>query len=192
VALLGGGLRLPPRTAAGFAALGAAYMLVEVPVLQRLALLLGHPVLAVAVVLVALLAWSGCGALLADRVAPRRLASLTALAALLVVVVFVVGHDALAAALAGASRPARIAAAIGLLAPPGLVMGMPFPLALRALRDTDPALVPRAFLWNGLASVLASPVAVMIAMADGFRSTLLVAAASYGVAALLFRRGGAA
>ncbi|MHC5211264.1 MAG: spermidine synthase [Planctomycetota bacterium] len=188
VAWFGGGLRLPPREAAGFAALGAAYMLVEVPTLQRLALLLGHPVLAVAVVLVALLAWSGGGALLADRIAARRLVPLTLGTAVLVVLVLVFAQDALASSLRTASQAVRIAAVIGLLAPPGLLMGMPFPMALRALAGTDPALVPRAFLWNGLASVLVAPVAVMLAMAEGFRATLFVAALCYAVAAFLFRR----
>jgi hypothetical protein len=190
VVLAGGGLRLAPRTAAGFVALGAAYMLVEVPTLQRLALLLGHPVLAVAVVLVALLLWSGLGALLADRLALRRLVPLTLGAAVLVFCVLVLAHDALVEALATASQSARVAAAIALVGPPGLLMGMPFPLALRRLAGTDPALVPRAFLWNGLASVLSAPVAVMIAMASGFRTTLLAAAACYVLAALLFRRDG--
>jgi hypothetical protein len=71
-------------------------------------------------------------------------------------------------------------------------MGMPFPLALRAWAPSAPALVPRAFLWNGLASVLAAPVAVMLAMTAGFRATLWTAAACYAAAALLFRRRGPA
>jgi len=47
--------------------------------------------------------------------------------------------------------------------------------------------VPAAFAWNGAASVLASPVAVLLAMQIGFRATLLVAAGCYAVAALAWR-----
>ncbi|HZM00220.1 MAG TPA: hypothetical protein VFD43_08215, partial [Planctomycetota bacterium] len=180
---------LAPAERAGLALLGAGYLLAEIPVMQRLALLLGHPVLAVAVVLVALLLLSGLGALLSDRVPARRLPHVAALAAAAIVLALVLAHDALLAgvSLAGAGRAARAAVAVALLAVPAVLLGMPFPIALRRLALDRPAgasPVPAAFLWNGLASVLASPLAILIAMQAGFRATLLVAAACYAAAAL--------
>ena len=185
---------LPRRQRVGLALLGAGYLLVELPVMQRLALVLGHPVLAVAVVLVALLLLSGLGARLSDRVQPRRLPLIAALTAVAVVAALVVAHEAFlsAGAMASAGRAARAAAAIALLAAPGVLLGMLFPLALRRLDEERPgeaaALVPAAFAWNGAASVLASPLAVFLAMQVGFRATLLVAAVCYAGAALAWRR----
>jgi len=80
---------------------------------------------------------------------------------------------------------------VALLAIPGVLLGMPFPLALRRLAGAAPAgrtLVPAAFLWNGVASVLASPLAILIAMQAGFRVTLLGATACYLAAALAWSR----
>jgi len=175
-----------PRLAP-FLCLGAGYLLVEIPLLQRLPLLLGHPVYSVSVVLVSLLIWSGLGSLLASRL-PTRAAPLVLLATgLLVALTLVAGHAGLVAAVRDASLPIRIAAVIAWLAPAGLAMGCCFPLTLRSL---DRAMLPSAFLWNGLASVLAGPLAVMIAMAHGFTITQLAGAACYLVAvpALLIAR----
>jgi hypothetical protein len=171
-----------------FLLLGAGYMLVEVPTLQRLTLWLGHPVLAVAVVLVALLLWSGLGSLLADRLPGRWLPWITIAAGSAVVLLLISAHGPLVAAVAGRPLPVRIAAAVALLAVPGLAMGMPFPLALRTLGGSGAVIVPSAFLWNGLASVVSGPLAVMVAMEQGFEATLWSAAACYVGAALLFRR----
>ena len=178
---------LSRRERAGLALLGAGYLLVEIPVMQRLALVLGHPVLAVAVVLVALLLLSGLGARWSDRVAPQRLPLVAAFVAAAVVAALVLANDAFVttATMAGAGRAARTAAAVALLAAPGVLMGLPFPLALRRLGETR---VPAAFAWNGAASVLASPLAVLLAMQVGFRATLLVAAGCYVAAAVVWRR----
>jgi hypothetical protein len=184
----GAGLSL--RARAGLVLLGAGYLFVEIPVLQRLALVLGHPVLAVAVVLVALLLLSGLGAWLSDRIDSRRLPRIAVTVAVAIVLALVVAHDAwlTSAALAGEGRLWRAAAAIALLAVPGLLLGMPFPLALRQLAHNGPsdALVPAAFLWNGVASVLASPLAILIAMEVGFQATLWVGAGCYAAAAWAF------
>ncbi len=66
-----------------FAALGAAFMLVEVPLIQRFSLLLEQPVLALAVVVGGLLAGGGLGSLLSSRFSLAQLPRHTALAALL-------------------------------------------------------------------------------------------------------------
>lgn len=179
-------LSMPERT--GLILLGAGYLFVEIPVMQRLALVLGHPVLAVAVVLVALLLLSGLGAWLSDRVHASRLPRVAGLCGMAIVLALVFAHDALFedSSLAAVGRLGRAAAAIGLLAIPGVLLGMPFPLALRRVASEVPGAgtrIPAAFLWNGVASVLASPVAILIAMQFGFRATLFVAAACYAGAA---------
>ena len=52
---------------AAFAALGAGFMFVEIALMQKLVLFLGHPIYAVTVVLTSLLAFAGLGSLLAGR-----------------------------------------------------------------------------------------------------------------------------
>jgi hypothetical protein len=183
------GAAAPCRALAGVALLGLGYMLVEVPLLQRLALPLGHPVLAVAVVLVALLLWSGLGALLGARLAPRRAGDAALACAAAVALSLWLGLPVVEHGLLHLAPAARIAAVVALLAPAGFAMGMPLPLALVALSARDALFVPSAFLWNGVASVLAGPLAVGLAMERGFDATLLAGVLCYALAGLALRGG---
>jgi hypothetical protein len=64
----------------------------------------------------------------------------------------------------GAATPVRIAVSAGLLAIPGVFMGMAFPLGLGLARSRAAALTP--WLWgvNGATSVCASVLAVAISL----------------------------
>src|SRR5262249_35984920 len=108
-----------PPGAGGFAALGAGYMLVEVAEMQRLSLLLGHPVHAVAVVLVSLLVFSGVGALLSSRMPDGRARFAALLAALAIAAVLAAGR---LDALVSAPFAVRVMAVAALLLPAALAM----------------------------------------------------------------------
>ena len=83
--------------------------------------------------------------------------------------------------------PLRIVLATVLMAPAGMLMGVPLPAGVRLLSATQPQLVAWAWGMNGALSVLGATLAVFIAMNWGFSATLLCGAAAYGVAALLVR-----
>jgi hypothetical protein len=182
-----------------FASLGAGFIVLEVALVQKCILFLGHPVYSLAVVLFSLLGFSGIGSLLSGRFPESRLRSvlpavLVALVAL--VVLYVLGLSPLFHALVQLSRPYRIAISVALLAPLGLVMGMPMPIGVRMLARESPDLVPWAWGVNGAASVMGSAAALAIALVAGFNQAMLVAAALY-LAAIVCRRprwgaGGAA
>ncbi|MCB9897016.1 MAG: hypothetical protein H6825_03315 [Planctomycetes bacterium] len=165
-----------------FALVGLGYLFVELPTMQRFSLPLGHPVYAVAVVLVGLLVFSGLGALLAQRLAPRHAPRLALLAALAVAVTLLGGYELLSPTMLHGTFALRVGCALLLLAPPGIAMGGVFPLAVRATAS-GPGDVARAFVWNGAASVLAGPPAVMLAMDQGFGATLVVGTLCYVLAA---------
>jgi len=166
-----------------FLLLGFAYLFVEIPLMQRLALVLGHPVHAVAVVLVALLVGSGAGSLLAPRLSGFTAPAVSAGAAAAIVLVPIAAHPALLAAVLGQGTAARCVATVAYLSLPAFLMGMPFPLAIRALGARDRLLVPSAFAANGIASVVAGPLAVLIAMTAGFRVVLFAGCGCYLAAA---------
>jgi hypothetical protein len=64
-------------------------------------------------------------------------------------------------------------------------MGIPFPLLLRQLGQTHAELLPWAWAINGCGSVIAAPLATLLALGAGLSRVLLVASACYAVAALL-------
>jgi spermidine synthase len=193
-------LRRVPRPAGGsrirraafllyFAALGGGFILLEISFIQRFVLFLGYPTYSLTVVMLALLVSTGVGSLLTERTAgdfartlPRRLALLVALAG-----GYVLATPLVFDALLGAALALRIAVAIALLVPLGLVLGGFFPLGIRMAERAHPRLVPWAWAVNGCATVVGTLLAVMAGMTWSFTAVALVAIAIYvvGVAALV-------
>ncbi|HSU64785.1 MAG TPA: hypothetical protein VLJ12_13070 [Burkholderiales bacterium] len=157
-----------------FAAIGLGFMLIEISMLQRLIIFLGHPIYSLSVILFVLLVAGGIGSRLSARVPDDRLrvAGIRRLA-LLVAILAVAGLAMvpLVADFRGSETPVRIAVSGGLMASMGLFMGMAFPLGMRLAMASRPQLAP--WLWgvNGATSVVASVLAVVIAMAFGISAS---------------------
>ena len=165
-----------------FGALGAGFMLIEVAVLQRFVLLLGHPVFALTVTLFSLLLGTGMGAALSRRLAGPRLKRSTALtiAGIAIIgVVCVAGVTPLVNWAIPFARPVRIAIAVTVLVPIGMVLGVPMPAGIQLLRARAPQMLTWAWGMNGALSVVGATLAIFIAMNWGFHVTLLVASATY-------------
>ena len=165
-------------------------MLVEVSLLQRFVLLLGHPVYSLTVTLFSLLLGTGAGSLLSQRIADAQLQrriSLVLAGIVLIAILGIVALPPIIAAAISASHVARIALAVALIAPAGVLMGMPLPAGVRLLSTDHAELVPWAWGMNGALSVIGATLAVFIAMNWGFSVTLLTGAAAYLSAAVLFR-----
>jgi hypothetical protein len=174
-----------------FACLGMAYALVEMVLVQKLTLYLGNPVYALAVVLCAMLAFSGVGSLFSSAPARRGTRGVVLVASAVAVALALYRlalGPALDATLAQA-LPLRIALALVLLAPPALLMGMPFPAAVALLGDERRDLIVRGWVLNGYFSVLGACAAMVLSISFGFGAVLLVGAALYALAAFVLARG---
>jgi spermidine synthase len=166
-----------------FACLGLAFLFVEIPIAQRFILVLDKPVTALAVVLFALLLFSGLGSLTVGRWSMPW--------ALLLLIFLIAAYPALLTPVSdlALSQPAwgRIVLVVLALAPIGFLMGLPFAGGLRVVERREPGLVPWAWAINGSFSVISSVLAVMIALSWGFSAVLWLGAAAYGLALLAFR-----
>jgi hypothetical protein len=170
-----------------FASLGAAFMLIEVALLQRFVLLLGHPVYSLTVTLLSLLIGTGLGSMLSQRVTDthvRRAATIACLAAAGIGVLWASVLPAIVRAAIASPLAVRIAVAVALMLPAGMVMGMPLPAGVRILSRRQAQLIAWAWGINGALSVLGATLAVFIAMNWGFSVTLLCGSALYATAAL--------
>jgi hypothetical protein len=172
-----------------FFAIGIGFAFIEISVVQRFILFLGYPTYSLTVVLFALLTSSGVGSFLTGRMraAPEtRLGPM--LAALVAVLLFyVTGAPWLIGAFLGTAFGVRVAITGLVLLPMGLVMGTFFPTGIQLARRADPALIPWAWGMNGCAAVVGSVLAVMLAMALGFRAVTYLALAIYLVGVLALR-----
>jgi spermidine synthase len=179
-----------PRWLTYFGLLGAGFMLVEVAVLQRFVLLLGHPVYSLTVTLFSLLLGTGAGSYLSRTVAPANVQPRLQLALLGIVVVGIAAVWLLPPLIEAAiplPRWVRIGLATALLVPAGALMGMALPSGMRLLNARQPDLVPWAWGMNGALSVVGATLAIFIAMNWGFSMTLLAGTSMYVLASVLMR-----
>ncbi len=173
-----------------FLCLGLAFIIVEVVLMQRFALFLGHPTYSVTAVLFAILLFSGLGAAWSDKrggtTADVAKPVLWGLPIAILVLAFVV--PPLLREMIGLPHAARLAIAVLLIAPVAFLMGIPFPLGIRAIAATGGKHVPWAWAANGCASVVGSVCAVLGAMIWNFSTMLVIAVAIYVLALVLISR----
>jgi hypothetical protein len=173
-----------------FGALGAGFMLLEVALLQRFVLLLGHPVYSLTVTLFSLLLGTGAGSLISRQVLPARVRA-TTIRALVGVLAAGVAVPLALPALIDLAIPwplaLRIAVAVAILFPLGVLLGMPLPGGVRLLAAWRPEIVPWGWGMNGAFSVVGATLAIFLAMNWGFSITMLASAAVYGMAAVTLR-----
>lgn len=170
-----------------FGAVGLAYLFVEVWLLHRFGMYLGHQTYAMSVVLAPLLTGTGIGAFLGERRIPdpRRRVRVGVLA---IVGLVVLGYWALPALLGATwgwpvvGRAALVIVYVTLL---GVAMGLPFPAGLRWLGAERPAALPWCIGINSFASVLASVAVTPLAVRFGYVIVFGAGVSLYGLAALL-------
>lgn len=172
-----------------FGALGAGFMLIEVAVLQRFVLLLGHPVYSLTVTLFSLLLGTGLGAAWSRRFPDSGLRRTGAIALMLIAalggVIILVVTPLVAWAIPFA-RATRMAIAVATLAPLGIALGLPMSTGLRMLSAKAPQMIPWAWGINGALSVVGATLAIFIAMNWGFNTTLLAASCTYAIGLCVF------
>jgi len=188
------GRRQSPLPLLYFVAVGLGYILVEIAFIQRFVLFLGHPTYALTVVIFLLMLSSGAGSLLSRRWLPRTKLAWMPLVLVIIALLadlFFLPH--MLAAWVGLKLGYRMMISAMLLAPLGLVMGMPFPTGLRALAansvggsaTVENNAVEWAWAMNAAASVLGSVLAMVVAIQFGLTATLSCGVAAYLLALLL-------
>jgi hypothetical protein len=166
-----------------FSMLGAGFMLVELALMQRLHVVLGHPTYALVVVLASLLVCTGLGsALSASVVKTPRAASIAAATAAILIFALPFVIEPLARATLSSALSVRVVWTASVTGCVGLVLGMLFPSGIRFVeRDRG---LPVALGLNGATSVVGSILSVLISVIFGIAASFTVAAAIYLVAAL--------
>lgn len=163
------------RASLYFAAIGAAFMLLENMLIQKFVLYLGHPSFAVTVILASLLTGMGAGSALAERVGLERLRAYGFLVAIAMASI-TMALPGLFSATLGLALPLRIGITAMLLAPLGAMLGVFFPLGMLHFGDQS-----KPWYWaiNGAFGVVASVMSLALSMQYGFTAVGLIAASGY-------------
>jgi hypothetical protein len=165
-----------------FTVLGIGFMCVEIPLMQKFMLILGHPTYAVSVVLFSLLVSGGIGSYLTQRLWKK--VGLAILYLMVMIVVCTAGFSVLADYFLKGSFMVRVASAVAVTSGLGIAMGMPFPAGIKVADSVSHAAIPWVWSINGAASVLGSALAVFVGINFGFSVALLSGAACYALAFL--------
>jgi len=165
-----------------FACIGAGYILIQIALIQKFVLFLGHPTYALTVIIFSMLVSSGLGSFFSRSVLHgsgegRLSAVLFGIAFAVCALAFVV--PPVSEIGVGWALPLKIAVTVALIAPAGFLMGMPFPTGLTQLEARFPQAVRWAWALNAAASVLGSAAAIFLAIYMGLRVTLLAGACLY-------------
>jgi len=172
-----------------FPALGLGFLFIEIVVIEKASLWLNDRASGFAVVLTGMLVFSGLGSMAAGRSrAPRRLSAILCGAIIAWVLLMTVVLEPMILATLGWPWLVRVFLLLMLLAPVSVALGLPFPLGLtRVGHDSaSSGFLPWAWGLNGAFSVVATPLANLIARQTGFERVLFCAAILYGIALLAF------
>ncbi|MGZ4787528.1 MAG: hypothetical protein ACXVZX_03345, partial [Terriglobales bacterium] len=173
-----------------FVVIGLGYIAVEITLIQRLVLFLGHPIYAMTVVVFLMLLSSGVGSSVSRKWLRNPGWVWTAFA--FVIVLLAAYYFALSPilhGLVGLPQEIKIAIAAVLIVPLGFAMGMPFPSGLRMLGESrgDDNRIEWAWAMNAASSVLGSVLSMAIAIQFGLGVTLLCGILAYALGMALTR-----
>jgi hypothetical protein len=173
-----------------FLCIGAGYILIEVALIQKFVLFLGHPAEALTVVIFSMLVSSGLGSYFSRRLImgdETRLRKVLVGVAILVAALAILTSFLLTAAV-GLPSVLKMALTVVMIAPAGFLMGMPFPTGLRRLEEWHHPSVRWAWALNAAASVLGSVGALVSAIYLGLLQTLLLGGLLYVAAMVTLAR----
>lgn len=172
--------------AAYFGAIGAGFIGVEVALMQKLVLMVGHPLYSVTVTLASMLLATGLGSYLSRKRfdAPTRAIWIVPIGLALLLGTLSVFDHSLVRWAAPFPDALRFLLAAAVVAPIGLLVGIPFAHGLRLIERTDDRMVPWAWAANAVATVVGSIATVIVSMNFGFRAVFVVATLLYVLAAL--------
>src|SRR3984893_8241237 len=164
-----------------FVLIGLGFMFVEIGLIQRISIYLGHPVYGMAIGLFGIILSTGLGSLCSYRLSlltGLRL-QLWACALGLYLISLPYWFPALIDQFASGGLLVRAAVSLTAIVPSGLLMGFGFPTGMEVVNAIDSRPTPWFWAVNGAAGVLAAGTAVLVSIHATISTTLWCGAACY-------------
>jgi hypothetical protein len=171
-----------------YAGLGLGYMLIEIYLIQRLAVFLSTPTYSTSIVINVMLISSALGNI-ASRPLKQFRTFVVPIACALIgggLLFYIIGLDSFLASFSNSTMMMRVLISVLIIAPPAFFMGMPYPNGLDSLQEAKPHLLPWAWGMNGGLSLVGSALARLVSVASGFPVLLKLGIGVYLLVGLLF------
>lgn len=162
--------------------LGAAFMFIEVTLIQKFILFLGHPLYSVSTIIFSLLFSSGIGSLSSTKIFSKNLRARGAIAIFSCLVLIFLSFSLLPLFFESFITQKlfpRILLTFLFVLPLGFFMGIPFPTGIRLLEAKEQALIPWAWAINAFSSVIHSTAVLLVAIGNGYNFALLLGGGFY-------------
>jgi hypothetical protein len=156
---------------------------VEIGLLQRMSVFLGHPIYSLSVVLFSIILTTGLGSMISDRfpLDSRFKFIIWSILTTVYLVILPYWLPKLLIAYDHAHLLARCALCVLVITPAGLFMGFGFPTGMRLVSSLDPNPTPWFWGINGIAGVLAASTTVAISIAWGINCALVIGGLCYSL-----------
>ncbi len=164
-----------------FSGLGLGFMFIEIVMIQKFILFLGHPIYSVSAVITGILLFSGLGSLFSKRLnASENLRKFICLI-LVFGLIYCLSLNKIFGFMLHFPVWLKYISSLLIISPQAFFMGMPFPTGLGLLSRVSPPLVPWAWGINGFMSVIGPVLATFFAIEFGFFVVFALAIIFYGV-----------
>ena len=165
-----------------FSGLGIGYMLFEIVMIQKFILFFGNPVYATAIVICVMMLASGAGSYYSSRLLPNSAAMQKVLLMIfLLLLLYTFLLSPLLRQIFSFPEFPKLFISILIIACPAVLMGIPFPLGLRAQSSIEESNIPWAWGINGCMSVISAAFATLLTVEIGFSLVIMLAAIFYGI-----------
>jgi hypothetical protein len=181
------GAKITLWSGAYFLLIGVAFMFVEISLIQRMSLFLGHPIYSLAIVLFSVVLATGVGSLFSHRAVPLSVSSLAGWPLVLAVYLGLLPlwWGKLLDETETGSLIERASVCLAMVVPAGVLMGFMFPTGIRLCTRIDSRITPWAWAVNGAAGVLATGAVVLVSINTSLNYSLRVGAAAYALLAVV-------
>jgi hypothetical protein len=170
-----------------FSLIGAGFMMIEIGLIQRLSVFLGHPVYALGVLLFTVILSAGTGSFFSEKL-PLNSAKwkyiLPGITALMIIFVkFIL--DKVMPGMSASPELSKIIVSILVIFPLGFLLGTFFPMGMKLVKFRSEGETPWFWALNGIFGVLFSALAVFFSIYSGISTNFYLAAICYASVLLL-------
>lgn len=166
-----------------FSLIGAGFMLVEIALIQKLSVILGHPIYGLGVLLFTIILSTGAGSLLSERLPIDRSPWIYIFPILTAGGIFLTQFllQRGTATLIIAPLSYRIGASVLLIFPLGLLMGFFFPTGMKLAQQHEAEATPWYWALNGIFGLLSSAIAVFLSIYFGISTNFYLGLVIYAL-----------
>ncbi len=162
-----------------FSCLGIGFIIIEIILMQKFVLYLGHPSYSISIILFSLLISAGSGSYFSEKIkikiGENKFSNYLFISLLAIILIFIILIDPLIKTTIGNNLIIKGIISFLSISILGVLLGMPFPTGLSYISKISNKIVPWSWGINSYMTVIGSTLSVFLAISFGFKFTFAFA-----------------